>query len=124
MPTLLVAKAAEIGLDPVRLQRAIDLLRHWTESGKVPAAGLCIGRKGKMLEPILIGRQRPNKDAPPLRQDALFLVASITKPVTVGAVMMLVERGELTLEDRVGRILPRFSGREREGIQVRHLMTH
>src|SRR5207244_1286743 len=106
MPDLPTARPESIGFDAARLQRAYDLLQHWVETDQVPAAGLCVGRKGSMVEPRLFGRQYPGSDAPPLRKDALFLVASITKPVTVTAVMMLVERGELTLEDRVTRFVP------------------
>ncbi len=76
-----------------------------------------------MLEPHLLGRQKPDGDAP-LRKDALFLIASITKPVTVTAVMMLVERGLLTLEDKVAGFVPGFAARDKGGIEVRHLMTH
>ena len=78
-----------------RLQKAFELLKSWTSTDKIPAAGLAIGRKGKMIEPLLVGRQKPDKDSPPIRKDALFLIASITKPVVVRATMMLVERGHL-----------------------------
>ncbi|MCE9534660.1 MAG: beta-lactamase family protein [Planctomycetes bacterium] len=124
MASLPLAKPADIGFDPAQLQRAFDLLRGWAETGKLPGAGLCVGRKGKMLEPLLVGHQRPGKDAPAIRKDALFLIASITKPVAVGAVMMLVERGLLSLEDPVKRYLPKFAGDGRDEILVRHLMTH
>jgi CubicO group peptidase (beta-lactamase class C family) len=119
-----IAKPAEIGLDGPRLQNAFNLLKRWIDANKLPAAGLAIGRKGKLIEPLLVGRHSPEKSSPPLRKDALFLVASITKPVTVGAAMMLVERGELALEDPVNRYVPKFVGDGREGIQIRHLMTH
>src|SRR5439155_16754176 len=76
------------------------------------------------VEPHFVGRMRPDKDSPALRKDALFLVASITKPVTVTAVMMLVERGELTLSDKVAKFVPRFAAADKGEIQVRHLMTH
>jgi CubicO group peptidase (beta-lactamase class C family) len=59
-----------------------------------------------------------------LRQDALFLVASITKPVTVTAVMLLVERGRLTLEDKVARFVPAFAANGKGDVLIRHLMTH
>lgn len=124
MPGLSLAKPADIGFDPMRLQRAFDLLKKWADDDKLPGAGLCVGRKGKMIEPLLVGKQKPGKDAPSIRKDALFLVASITKPVAVGAAMMLVERGELALEDPVNRYIPKFIGDGREAIQIRHLMTH
>jgi CubicO group peptidase (beta-lactamase class C family) len=124
MPNLPLARPEEAGLDPVRWQYACDLLQRWVNEDKLPAAALCVGRKGKLIEPRFFGRQQPELDAPPLRQDALFLIASITKPVTVTAVLMLVERGQLTLEDSVSAIVPRFKGHSKEQIQVRHLMTH
>jgi CubicO group peptidase (beta-lactamase class C family) len=124
MPELAQAKPEEIGFDPVRLQRAYELLHQWIEADKLPAAGVSLGRQGRMLAPKLIGRQRMEKEAPPLRSDALFLVASITKPVTVTAAMLLVERGLVSLEDRVSLYVPRFAQNGKESVQIRHLMTH
>src|SRR6516225_1748633 len=119
-----VAKPETIGLDPGRLRRVEDLLQEWIKTDRVPAAGWCVGRRGRIIEPRLAGRQRPEKDAPALRRDALFLVASVTKPVTVAAVMMLVERGRLTLEDKVAAFVPRFAANGKGEVHIRHLMTH
>jgi CubicO group peptidase (beta-lactamase class C family) len=124
MLKLPTASPADAGFDPARLKRAFDLLTKWADEDKLPGAGLCVGRRGKMIEPLLVGRQGPAKNAPAIRKDALFLVASITKPVTVGAAMLLVERGELTLDEPVKRFLPKFAGGGREDVHVRHLMTH
>src|SRR5262245_44999745 len=109
MAALPIAPAEEIGFDPARLRRAFDLLQRWAEADKLPAAALGVGRRGKVVAPRFFGRQRPDKASPPLRPDALFLIASITKPVTAAAVMMLVERGELTLEDKVAAFVPAFA---------------
>src|SRR5262245_57749690 len=108
MAGLPIAKPEEIGLHPVRTQRVYDLLEQWAKTDKIPGASLCIGRRGKILEPRFFGRHRPEVDAPALRNDALFLIASITKPVTVTAVMLLTERGLITIEDPVARYVPRF----------------
>ncbi len=123
MSGLPLAQPETIGFDLQRLQRAYDLLQKWADTDQLPAAGICIGRKGSMLEPRLIGRQQPGTDTP-LRQDALFLVASITKPMTVTAVMLLVERGLLTLENKVAQFVPRFAAKGKADVEVRHLMTH
>ncbi len=123
MSDLATARPEEMGLNPARLQRAFDLLQAWTRSDKLPAAGICVGRKGRMVEPQLFGRQRPEAPAP-VRKDALFLVASISKPVTVTAAMILLERGQLTLEDRVADYVPAFAQNGKKDVQIRHLMTH
>jgi CubicO group peptidase (beta-lactamase class C family) len=124
MPVLSLARPETVGFDPARLQRAYDLLEHWVETDKVPAAGLCVGRKGRLVEPRVFGRQRPESGSPPIRKDALFLIASITKPVTVTAAMLLVERGLLSLEDRVADYVPAFAAHGKQAVEVRHLMTH
>lgn len=124
MSGLPLARPEEFGIHEGRLQRAHELLERWTREDKIPAAGLCVGRKGRMLEPRFFGRQAPGPDATPLRKSALFLVASITKPVTVTAVMMLVERGLLRLEDRVAEYVPRFADHGKKEVEIRHLMTH
>jgi CubicO group peptidase (beta-lactamase class C family) len=67
-----------------------------------------VGRRGRIIEPRFFGRAKVEVNSAALKSDALFLVASITKPVTVTAAMMLVERGELALEDRVARYVPAF----------------
>jgi CubicO group peptidase (beta-lactamase class C family) len=123
MPAVPLAKPEAIGIDPARLRRAYDLLQRWVDQDRVPGAGLCVGRRGRVLEPRLAGRQQPDGDAP-LRPDALFLVASITKPVTATAVMMLVERGVVSLEDPAAAFVPRFAAHGKGGVRLRHLLTH
>jgi CubicO group peptidase (beta-lactamase class C family) len=123
LSALAFAKPEEAGFDPGRLEGARRLLQKWCDTDQVPAAALCVGRKSRMVEPILVGRQRHDADVA-LRRDALFLIASLTKPVTVTAAMMLVERGLLTLEDKVAAIIPRFAAKGKAGVEVRHLMTH
>src|SRR5947209_12562511 len=118
MPGLPAARPEAIGFDRARLQRAYDLLQKWADTDKLPAAALCVGRHGRMVEPRFFGRHRPEAGAPALRPDALFLVASITKPVTVTAALMLVERGELALEDRVAAYVPAFGNRGKDVVQV------
>ena len=115
---------ATIGLDPRRLQDTFDRLEGWTRSGAIPGGAILVGRHGKLLAPRFFGKMGPEKDAAPIRADARFLMASITKPITYMAAMQLVERGKLNLSDRVVHYLPEFTGRGREAVRVRHLFTH
>src|SRR5262245_61460182 len=92
MPNLEFAKPAEVGFDAPRLQRAFDLARKWAQTDQVPAAGICVGRRGRAIEPVFVGAAKT---------DSLFLVASLSKPVTVAAAMILIERGLIALDDRV-----------------------
>jgi CubicO group peptidase (beta-lactamase class C family) len=116
----------EIGIDSRRLQRAYDLLEGWTSGADAPVPGgaILVGRNGRVVPPRFFGRQGPERDAPPLRPDSLFLMASITKPVVYLAGLMLVERGRLNLNDPVVRYLPEFATNGKEGVLVSHLFTH
>lgn len=120
------ARPADIGLDPARLQSAYDLLDAWTSGPQaaIPGGVVAVGRHGKLVEPQLFGRQGPERDSPPIRRDAIFLLASITKPVVYLGALMLVERGLLNLSDPVTRYLPDFAAHHKEGTLVQHLFTH
>jgi CubicO group peptidase (beta-lactamase class C family) len=125
MPPLPTATTPEaIGFDPIRLRQAETLLQRWVDTDRVPAAAFCVGRAGRALAPRLFGHQHPGPDSPPLRADALFLVASITKPVTATAVVMLAERGLLSLNDRVVDHLPEFARNGKQDVRILHLLTH
>jgi CubicO group peptidase (beta-lactamase class C family) len=54
----------------------------------------------------------------------VFLLASITKPMTAAAVMTLVDAGELHLDDTVTKYFPQFTGGGRESITLKNLLTH
>ena len=119
-----LARPEEIGFDAARLGLAYELLQQWCDSDRIPGATLCVGRRGRMVEPRFFGRQAPAKNSPALRRDALFLIASITKPVTATAIMMLLERGKLALDDRVADYVPAFAANGKGQVQIRHLLTH
>jgi CubicO group peptidase (beta-lactamase class C family) len=119
-------KPEEIGLDPRRLQVAYDLMEKWTTGSQAPVPGgaILVGRHGKTVTARFFGRQGPEPDAEPIRDDAMFYMASVTKPVICMAGMLLVERGQLNLSDRVSRYVPEFTGQGKENAQVLHLFTH
>lgn len=63
-----------------------------------------------------------------MQEDALFRLASVSKPIVSTAALVLVAQGRLQLEDRVDRWLPEFRPRLHNGefatLTIRHLMTH
>lgn len=112
------------GFDPVRVDQIYAFLATAIADGRLPGVAIHLGRAGRFLAPRAFGRMGPSPDAPPIQPDTIFLTASVTKPVTVTAVMLLVERGHLLLDDPVYTILPDFGNHGKEAITVRHLMTH
>lgn len=112
------------GFSEERLERAYQYLDEAAHKGIIPAATLAVSRRGVMLPPRSFGRQYLQPDAPAAQPDTIYLVASITKPVTATAIMMLVERGYLTLDDPVAAIVPEFVVQGKGNIRLRHLLTH
>ncbi len=62
--------------------------------------------------------------ADPIRRDSIFLIASISKPITATAVMQLVERGQLLLDRPVASVLPEFGAQGKGDVTPWHLLTH
>jgi CubicO group peptidase (beta-lactamase class C family) len=113
-----------IGLEPRRLERAFDLLEHLVGSGKILSGAICVGRRAGWVAPRAFGKRSTRPGSPAISPETLFLIASITKPVTVTAAMILVERGLLTLDDRVADHVPDFGRNGKGEVRIRHLMTH
>jgi CubicO group peptidase (beta-lactamase class C family) len=114
----------QVGLSSKRLEGAYGILRKAVEEGKLMGCAVRICKDGEPLEPQAFGRKTIEGDSP-VRPDTMFLVASVTKPVTSTAAMMLVERGHIRLDDPVCSIVPEFGdGGQRDRILVRHLLTH
>lgn len=124
MSLLKTAYPQECGLDADRWKAAMELARSWTEHDRVPALAVMAGRRGLTPGPQLFGKQRIASDSPSVRDDAIFLVASITKPIVCMGVMLLIERGQLTLNDRVADFLPEFGKKGKYGTTIRNLLTH
>ena len=112
------------GVDPVAWQRVTDLQDQLCADGLLPACALFVARGGQTFGQHFSGRQSPAADSPPLRDDAIFLIASITKPVVVMAILKLVEEAHFTLNDRVADLVPEFGRNGKYAITIRHLLTH
>jgi CubicO group peptidase (beta-lactamase class C family) len=107
-----------------QLDKAYRFLEEAVEVGKIPGAAILVARRGIAMEPRCFGRISPEPDSPPIQPDTMFILASVTKPMTVAAVMLLVERGKISLDDPVASIIPEFGTHGKEQVTIRHLMTH
>src|ERR1700691_861542 len=112
------------GVSQSQLERASGLIQSEVESGRVGAAAILVARHGRVVLPRGFARLSPAPGAPPVSPDSVFLLASITKPVTACSLMLLVERGLVSLGDPVNQYLPDFKGGERDKVQVRDLLRH
>ncbi len=96
------------------------------QRGAYPGAALVIGRRDTILFAKAYGRLTwsPRSPAPDV-DSTLWDVASLTKVIaTTTALMLLVERGRVSLDSPVVHYVPEFNGRGTAAVTVRHLLTH
>ena len=114
----------QIGISVEGLQTANGILEEAVIRGELMGAALQVSRGGVALPPACFGRRALDPGGPPVKPDTVFLIASITKPIVAASVMLLVEQGKVSLDDPVTAFVPEFGQAGKEGVLVRHLLTH
>ncbi len=98
-----------VGMSAARLARIRPALEREVAEKRIPGAVIAIQRHGKLVHLDAIGTRDPATGAP-LRRDAIFSVASMTKLMVSVAIMMLYEEGRLLLSDPASKYLPELQG--------------
>ena len=119
------------GFDARRLARVDDVIERAVELGQIPGAVLLVARHNKVVYRKAYGYKSLVPEKEKMTVNTVFDLASLTKPMaTATAVMMLVDRGQLRLLDRVSDIIPGYqnwqddSTKEVKYIRIIHLLTH
>ena len=109
-----------------RLHRLEELLRAAVDAESLPGAVLAAGIGQDIVYEQALGfAEHLHGVVRPVTFDTLFDLASLTKVVaTLPSILLLVENGEVRLSDPVARFIPTFTGPEKEGVTLRHLLTH
>ncbi|MGZ9077564.1 MAG: serine hydrolase domain-containing protein [Burkholderiales bacterium] len=108
MKGLDLAEPQALGLSAERLGRIGSALEREIEAGSLPGAVVAIARQGKLAYHECFGWLDPASRTP-MPKDAIFSIASMTKPiVTVGA-LMLYEEGRLMVNEPAGKYLPQLA---------------
>ena len=117
-------RAADVGMSQSRLDRVVDCLTVETGQRHLTSASICVARHGRIVLHRGFGRLSEQTDAPPTGPDTVYILASISKPIAVCGLMLLVERGDVVLSDRVQSYLPEFEGEHKDKAKVWHLLSH
>jgi len=99
----------EVGFSTERLNRVAKIFQADVDKGLIPGAVVLIARNGKVAYLEAFGFRDRDKKIP-MSTDAIFQIASMTKPLTSVAVMMLVEEGKIQLNEPISLYLPEFKG--------------
>jgi CubicO group peptidase (beta-lactamase class C family) len=100
-----------VGLSAARLEQIGAALRAEVQQGAIPGAVVAVARRGKLVYHEAFGALDP-ANGTPMPKNAIFPIASLTKPMTTVGALMLVETGQLLLEDPVSRHLPQLADRQ------------
>jgi CubicO group peptidase (beta-lactamase class C family) len=97
------------------MDEAIEALSRATRDGQVSAAVLHTVQRENSFTRSFGKAQSEN---------AMFLLGSISKPITVTALMTLFDRDEFKLSDPLKKFIPQFAGDRRDEVTMQHLLTH
>lgn len=136
-PVAAVSPSA-MGLSGKRLKRIDDVMEQYVAEGKIAGVVTLVARHGRVVHREAFGMADIEADRK-MKTDSLFRIASMSKPITATAVMILYERGEFLLNDPVSKYIPEFANPDvlveaedgtvkrepaRREIAIRHLLNH
>jgi CubicO group peptidase (beta-lactamase class C family) len=101
--------AEDTGFSAERLPRINDFVKRYIDAGQISGAVTLVARRGRIAHFNAHGFL-DLESKKPVPKDAIFRLASTSKPITGAAVMMLVEEGKIRLSDPVATYIPEFKG--------------
>jgi CubicO group peptidase (beta-lactamase class C family) len=130
------AKPEEVGVSSEKVAELSTLMQSLVDDGKIVGGVTMMARRGKVVHLEAVGMADREKGVQ-MRTNSIFRLASMTKPITSVAVMILHDQGKLNLDDPVSRYIPEFKEMKvlvgvnpfktepaKREITIRHLLTH
>jgi CubicO group peptidase (beta-lactamase class C family) len=105
------ASPASVGFSTERLDRLDDVMQQEIDAGHYAGISVMVARHGKLIKFRRYGYQSLG-GSEPLREDAIFRIASMTKPIIAVAMLLLYEEGKWQLDDPVIKFIPEFANLE------------
>jgi len=121
--------AASVGMDDKALERIPQLMQKYVDAGQASGVVTLVARKGKVVLNAAVGEADVDTHRK-MQPDTVFAIASMTKPITSTALMILVDEGKVSIDDPVSKYVPEFkqsvlaTGTPKREITLRDLLTH
>ncbi len=96
------------GIDPARIARIPERMKSFVDQGRAAGIVTLVAHRGEIVSQTAVGFQDLESQTP-IRADAIFQIASMTKPITAAGILILVEDGMLAITDPVQKYLPDFA---------------
>ena len=97
-------------------------MKAFVESKEIPGAATLVADENHIVHLSAVGLADIGTKTP-MATDSIFWIASMTKPITATAVMMMQEEGKLSVDEPVSKYLPEFTG-DKAGITIKQCLTH
>ncbi len=108
-----------------RLAQIDQVIQQSIERKEMPGAVVLVGRRGRVVWRKAYGARAVEPAREAMTTDTIFDLASLTKVVaTATSIMILVERGQVRLNDNLVRYLPEVKGEGRDAVTIEQLLTH
>lgn len=123
--SLSAAPPQTIGMSAERLNQIDALVEKDIADKKLPGAVVLIGHKGKIVYRKAFGNRSLKPAVEKMTVDTIFDLASLTKVVsTTTSIMLLIERGQIRLNDSIGKFIPEIQDEAAKKVNVQQLLTH
>jgi CubicO group peptidase (beta-lactamase class C family) len=105
-----------------------ERMRHFVDNREISGAVTLVATPERIVHLDVTGKADLG-EGKPMRPDTIFWIASMTKPITATAVLMLQDEGKLSVDDSVEKYVPEFTAlKNADGkpvrVTIRHLLTH
>lgn len=114
--------------DAPRVAALDDAVAPFLKSGEVPGVVTLVASKDNLLHLSAAGEADIDTHAP-MKPDTIVWIASMSKPITAAAVMMMQDQGKLSVDDPVSKYIPEFKGlKTADGktpvVTIKHMLSH
>jgi CubicO group peptidase (beta-lactamase class C family) len=114
----------EVGIDSHRLRALFECAARTVADRPLSAAQVAVARGGRLAGFASFGSARFGGAAAPADERSLFCVFSVTKALVSAACWLLLQEGELGLDEAVADAIPEFAPHGKRAVRVEHLLTH
>jgi CubicO group peptidase (beta-lactamase class C family) len=128
LSTVVLLTAIVRGEEAQKSTAIADAIKAHIDKHEIAGAVTVVATRDKVLEIDTVG-QADIANNIPMKPDSMFWIASMTKPITGTAIMMLVEEGKISIDDPVSKYIPELAHlKTSDGVErvvtLKHLLTH
>jgi CubicO group peptidase (beta-lactamase class C family) len=115
---------AELGIDQEKLEAVFARAKRDVDDGTLPNAQVAVARQGKLAGFRTYGSALQGGAEAPATNETLFTIFSATKAIVAAGIWLLIERGKLSIDEKVVDIIPEFGTNGKDVITVEQVLLH